>query len=877
MFASSLTFLRDMSRELFLGVDVEPDSRKVEDRFMDMSLVRDKTGAVPRMSEYLPYIAYDRKNALFINQHNTLGFCLEANPQTGANEMTVSVLGAIYAKCPKDTGIQFHLLASSNIRGVLSEYGNQRVSDEDSREKAIPYGRQARNDNIYRRFARRRVAHLLRATHTSLTKGFPYILRDFRLVISFSIPGSPDSIIDVQRAIDIRDTAVNACGAAGIHARVLDANQFLNFTTEITQFHQSVGSKSEMPRAVTRYDDMKELRKQVFSPDRLYVEQAFRILNYKPHDIYEERGSAAVHMLSLKEYPDKKGLWEMSEIVGHMLNSAIQYKSPTLITMGVQIQDPEKIRAWVIANQTRATQNAKSEMAQIMPDIPKKKIEWDMAADILDSGGTMVSLYHHIAVFATPDKGLEAEGMASTVWGSQGFTTINSELHQMPAYYACLPMMLSKPFHDDMNRIGLVSTKTNHNAIHLAPLLGDWKGAGSPVMVFGARRGQIVGLDLFANETGNYNANIVGTSGTGKSALLQDIVWSYASIGAKVFIYDLGRSFQRLCHVLGGEYVDIGKDVSHCYNPFTSVTDIMEDSAMIKAIIAVMVSPRGDLDSFQYQAIGVAILLAFGKYGTDTTMTNVRDVFATGRLRDQSAPPDQRIKDLAFMLDPYTKDGEYARFFEGRANIDFQKDFYVFENESLIRKPDLHTVLTLLSLYNVTGSMFLTRNRKKLFAIDEFKQQLTGASANTSFMADAVTAASLRVRKYGGSLITAAQEPGHFFETQAGLAAWNTADWKFMSRLNEENLDALKASGRMMPNEYKRKLMQSLTLVPNAYSEWYVSSPIGEGVVRSMIDPYSLLMFSNKQSDNAPLDALIAQGMSIDMAIETVLSQRGQL
>jgi conjugal transfer ATP-binding protein TraC len=436
-------------------------------------------------------------------------------------------------------------------------------------------------------------------------------------------------------------------------------------------------------------------------------------------------------------------------------------------------------------------------------------------------------------------------------------------------------MTLSKPFHEDMKRLGLVTTKSNLNAIHLAPLVAEWKGVGNPVLAFGGRRGQTIGLDIFANETGNYNANIVGTSGTGKSTFLQDLLWSYAASGTQVFAYDLGRSQERLCKVLGGTYVDIGSDESQCYNPFTSVQDIMEDVAIIKALCAIMASPRGHLDDYQYQALETAILIAFGKFGNDCTITNVAEVLETGRLRDQEATVDRRLTDMAVMLEPYTKRGAYARYFEGRATFDFKADFYVFENESLIRKPDLHAVLTLLSLYNITGAMFLNRNRRKIFSIDEFKQQLAGAGANTPYMADAVSAASLRARKYGGGIITATQFPEHYYDSPAGLAAWNAADWKFLSRLNAENLDALKASGRMNPSDYKRKIYGSLTLVANAYSEWYVSSPIGEGVVRSIIDPYTLLLFSNKQSDNAPLDDLIAQGYSIDEAVDAVLRQRG--
>ena len=55
----------------------------------------------------------------------------------------------------------------------------------------------------------------------------------------------------------------------------------------------------------------------------------------------------------------------------------------------------------------------------------------------------------------------------------------------------------------------------------------------------------------------------------------------------------------------------------------------------------------------------------------------------------------------------------------------------------------------------------------------------------------------------------------------------------------------------------------------------YVSSPIGEGVVRLVIDPATQLLFSNKLADNKPIDALRAQGYSIDEAIARVLADRG--
>lgn len=57
--------------------------------------------------------------------------------------------------------------------------------------------------------------------------------------------------------------------------------------------------------------------------------------------------------------------------------------------------------------------------------------------------------------------------------------------------------------------------------------------------------------------------------------------------------------------------------------------------------------------------------------------------------------------------------------------------------------------------------------------------------------------------------------------------------------------------------------------------EIYAYTQMGEGVIRSILDPYTLLMFSNRMEDNAPIDALRAQGMELDDALHSVLRERG--
>lgn len=52
-------------------------------------------------------------------------------------------------------------------------------------------------------------------------------------------------------------------------------------------------------------------------------------------------------------------------------------------------------------------------------------------------------------------------------------------------------------------------------------------------------------------------------------------------------------------------------------------------------------------------------------------------------------------------------------------------------------------------------------------------------------------------------------------------------------------------------------------------------SDLYRGVMRLVINPSTLLLFSNRAEDNVPLDQRLAEGMSVSDAIDDVLRERG--
>ncbi|MBK7592204.1 MAG: type IV secretion system protein TraC [Betaproteobacteria bacterium] len=836
-------------------------------------LVRDRAdgnAADPRQfSAWLPYRAYDADGALFQNRDG-VGFCLDVLPQAGADERMAEILQSLVANCPPGAGLQLHLFASPAVRGMLTRYANLRVKDTDHLPRMQAAGRPVRQKNVFRALARKRVGFLLAGASRSLTQGFHYTVRDFRLVLSVHLPGRLRDFARREELLSLREAMVTTLNAAAFPSRPFDAADLIAWCAIFCN-PQRILVEAPPPT----YDEGRELFEQIVDFDTAQEALADgRGLRFSAADP-SAAAAIEVRFYAVKTFPERFALWQMGGLTGDLLQGALQYPCPFLLTLGVETLDPETTRAAVYANQTRATQNAESQMAKLLPDIPKKKRDWDAAADALDAGTKLVSLYHELALFTPPDRATQAEESAKAIWRSRGFELNNDVYLHRQSLQASLPMQLSENFHRDLKRLRRVTTKTAANAVHLAPLLAEWKGTPTPVLLFAGRRGQLLTLDLFDNDQGNYNAAVIGTSGSGKSVLLNEIAWSYRAIGAKVWMLDLGRSFEKLCRVCDGQLIEFRASAAINVNPFSAVTDIHEDMAMLQPVVAKMASPLHPLAAFEYKALASAILIAWAAHGPAMTVTAIRDVLATGRLRDAGTTVDRRLQDLAVMLEPFCLGGAYSRFFDGPATVDFSNDFVVIEEEELKQKPDLHLVVNLILLYRITRAMYETRDRKKLLIIDELKQQLGTTGEDDPVLAQVVEEAARRARKYGGALITATQGADDYYATAATTAAFNFSDWVFLLRQKQESIELLDRSGRISMDDYKKRLLQSLRTERGVFSETYVHSPMGEGVARLLLDPHTLLLFSNRLEDNAPLDAKRAQGLPIDQAISELLQERG--
>lgn len=106
----------------------------------------------------------------------------------------------------------------------------------------------------------------------------------------------------------------------------------------------------------------------------------------------------------------------------------------------------------------------------------------------------------------------------------------------------------------------------------------------------------------------NYNMAVAGTSGAGKTGLIQPMLRSVLDTGGAAWVFDMGDGYKSLCENMGGVYIDAQ---TLKFNPFANVKDINLSATQIANLISVMASPDGSLDEVHESLLEMAVKAAW--------------------------------------------------------------------------------------------------------------------------------------------------------------------------------------------------------------------------------------------------------------------------
>jgi conjugal transfer ATP-binding protein TraC len=569
--------------------------------------------------------------------------------------------------------------------------------------------------------------------------------------------------------------------------------------------------------------------------------------------------------------------------------------------MGVTLPDYDAEKSKVMLKAARAQQSAESQLAKLMPHLQDVNADWKIVQRAFDEGKGTCKMYHQLLLWCAREDLQRSEQAAKAVWRGERFEITTDRKMQKQGLFAALPMMFGPLMQRDLRAAARVSTKTLFNATNMMPIIGEWTGTppiqgqrnSKPVLTLFGRKGQSMAVDIFANPSGNYNGIVVGTSGSGKSFFLNELTFRMLATGGRVWIIDVGRSYEKLASMLGGQFIEFSDTSNISLNPFSLIEDIDRDMEMLKPLMAQMISPSRPLSDYELAQLEMhlrSVWYDHGRTGTISQLANsLKNNCSMGGPNPQQDDPDwkdkvlqmpyeerqkfcdPRIRDLGVQLFPFTEDGSYGKFFSGPANINFTSNFIVLELEELKAKKDLQAVVMLLLMYRITQDMYVSdRKTPKLVIIDEAWDLMSSGSSG-SF----IEAGYRRARKYGGSFFTATQSVADYFKSETAKAAFENADWMFLLRQKAESVEMLANSGKFIMNDYTKSMLRSVTTQSGAYSEIFVrGGDLPPAIGRLFPDPFSLMSASSRADDFEAVRSYTNQGMSTADAIEAVLLDR---
>lgn len=310
-------------------------------------------------------------------------------------------------------------------------------------------------------------------------------------------------------------------------------------------------------------------------------------------------------------------------------------------------------------------------------------------------------------------------------------------------------------------------------------------------------------LDIFdSDKYNNANGCIFGTTGAGKTFLLQSMALRYRMQGVQVFIIvpEKGHEYIDACEAVGGKYIKISPSSKDCINIMeirkTTLStdreikeDTREDSVLADHIQNLMVSftlAKNDITQDELNLLDGAVIRTYEKFGI--TFDNKSLVDEQGRFKKMPTLKDlkeellsrEETKQLTFMIEKFVT-GSFASF-GGETNVDLNNKFIVIDISDL---PE-----TLKPFGYHAGFMIVddkaksSRVEMKVIFLDEgWVMYLNKMSA------DYVERMYRLIRAYGGSIIMATQDLSGFFNVTTGdigKEILNLSSFKIILHLEED-------------------------------------------------------------------------------------------
>lgn len=322
-------------------------------------------------------------------------------------------------------------------------------------------------------------------------------------------------------------------------------------------------------------------------------------------------------------------------------------------------------------------------------------------------------------------------------------------------------------------------------------------------------------VDIFNSQTyKNANISVCGTSGAGKTYLLQLMALRMRRKGIQVFILAplKGHEFHRACANIGGEFIQISPASKNCINVMEirrtdkSADELLDGPGIERSELAAKIQSLHvffsllipDMSHEERQLLDEALIRTYAAKGITHDNESLEDPEHPGSYREMPVLGDlydimiasSETKRMANILNRLVHGS--AQTFSQQTNVDLNNKYTVLDISELTG--DLLTVGMYVALDYVWDKAKENRTVEKAIYIDEC-WKLIGASSN-KLAAEFVLEIFKIIRGYGGSAICATQDINDFFaleDGKYGKGIVNASKTKIILNLEDEEAQRLQS------------------------------------------------------------------------------------
>ena len=810
---------------------------------------------VAQLTSLLPYATYDDETGLFYNT-DSVGFVIETEPLTGASqEIQTQIQNFFNTVMPTESALQVILYADPCI-GTFTDY-YQKTRKHEAGKTTFP---------ILQKMVKNRCEFFDTLCYGSDYS--PFTVRNFRILWAFTICSEGARAAEI---LSVREQLFSTLSMIGLNPFVWKPEDLLQTVDSI--LHCARGQTKVRDFEWNAYQNLSDQLATVshrtdIDEDAITTDSFSKTAN--------DQGDSSAHTrmkirtFSVSGQPDEWSLSLMNDLIGHEQNDRQQIGCPFLLHYGISIPKQDGLKAKIFSKESIVSKQANSALSKILPHLKRESAELSYVLNRLNTGDRIVHTNMSLIILSPEDMVDTVSNAVKNIFITHQWRLEENKRFHLPTLLMALPMSWSPPMVDALSFHKMLKTTLTTEVANNLPCQGEWKGSRQPCLLMAGRKGQIFTWSPFENDT-NYNTIVVGTSGSGKSVAMQELMMSLLGMGARVVVFDLGRSFEKSCFLVEGQHIRFEKNSVMCINPFSFVeegheeSDINERRDQLESIALTMeqmAARREGILDIQGNFLQKAVSDTFALYGRQTTVTKVAEAL----LQHE----DTRARDVGTLLFNYTKEGSYGKWFEGEANVDLKSDLVVVELEDLKEKPSLQNVVLQSFLASMTQKLYLSdRKRKTVFIVDEAAQLL-----ENKFFSKSAQDMARRVRKYEASLVVGTQSFADFYANEYSLNILENAAWVLMLNQVPEAIQQLSSSKKLAITAQKEAKMKSVKTIAGKYAEILISSSKGYTVGRLLLDPFSLMLYSTKPDEFAAVNDLLEKGFSVEDAVQTLVDYK---